>query len=277
MRFWKQIFNFYLDSSIHVALAVFAMSWVTLLEFRIPFDGVVLYFIFFASISGYNFVKYFGLARFHHRSLANWLKWIQLFSLLCFLLMCYYALQLKFKTQMVILVFGLVTFLYAIPFLPSKVIYDKHKNLRNISGLKVYIIALVWSGVTVVLPLINNNIPINADVIITIIQRFVFVVVLMLPFEIRDLNYDSLKLATIPQQIGIKNTKIIGVILLMIFFFLEYLKDVMNAYSVIILLIITFISLLFLVFSTKKQGSYYSSFFVEGIPIYWLLLMMLIF
>ncbi|MFL0354033.1 hypothetical protein [Xanthomarina sp. GH4-25] len=277
MRFWKQIFNFYLDSSIHVALAVFAMSWVTLLEFRIPFDGVVLYFIFFASISGYNFVKYFGLARFHHRSLANWLKWIQLFSLLCFLLMCYYALQLKFKTQMVILVFGLVTFLYAIPFLPSKVIYDKHKNLRNISGLKVYIIALVWSGVTVVLPLINNNIPINADVIITIIQRFVFVVVLMLPFEIRDLNYDSLKLATIPQQIGIKNTKIIGVILLMIFFFLEYLKDVMNAYSVIILLIIIFISLLFLVFSTKKQGSYYSSFFVEGIPIYWLLLMMLIF
>lgn len=275
MHLLKQIFNFYIDSSIHVALAVFGMSWVTLLEFHILFDDVVLYFIFFASISGYNFVKYFGLARFHHRSLANWLKWIQLFSLICFLLMCYYALQLEFKIQLVIFVFGLVTFLYAIPFLPNKVIYDSHKNLRSISGLKVYIIALVWAGVTVVLPLINNKIPINSDVVITIIQRILFVVVLMIPFEIRDLNYDSLKLATIPQQIGVKKTKVIGVLLLIIFFFLEFFKDEINANTIMVLLLVTFISMLFLVFANKNQKRYYSSFWVEGIPIYWLLLMMI--
>ncbi|WP_417882040.1 hypothetical protein [Xanthomarina gelatinilytica] len=274
MALLKQIFNFYIDSSIHVALAVFALSWVTLLEFGIPYDRAVLYFIFFASITGYNFVKYFGLARFHHRSLTNWLKLIQVFSLMCFIGMCYFALKLELISLIVILGFGVVTFLYAIPFLPNKILYDKHKNLRNVSGLKVYIIALVWAGVTVVLPLLNNHVPLDTNVVVSGFQRFVFVTVLMFPFEIRDLNYDSLKLATIPQQIGIKNTKMVGVLLLMLFFLLEFLKPQLNVEHTVSLLITMFVTLMFLIFANRNQGRYYSSFWVEGIPLVWLLLLL---
>lgn len=276
MGLLKHIFNFYLDSSIHVALAVFALSWITLLEFHVPYDEVVLSFIFFASISGYNFVKYFGRARFHHRRLTNWLKMIQLFSLFCFLFMCYFSWQLELKTLLIILAFGIVTFLYAIPFLPKKMASERHKNLRDVSGIKVYVIALVWAGVTVVLPLLNNNIPVSVDIVITIFQRFVFIIALMIPFEIRDLTYDSLKLATIPQQIGIKKTKIIGVLLLMVFLFLELFKVETNVYYLLALLITTFICLLFIIFSNKNQGKYYSAFWAEGIPIYWLLLLLLL-
>ncbi len=275
MALLKQIFNFYIDSSIHVALAVFALSWVTLLEFGIPYDRAVLYFIFFASITGYNFVKYFGLARFHHRSLTNWLKLIQVFSLMCFIGMCYFALKLELISLVVILGFGVVTFLYAIPFLPNKILYDKHKNLRNVSGLKVYIIALVWAGVTVVLPILNNHVPLDTNVVVTGFQRFVFVTVLMFPFEIRDLNYDSLKLATIPQQIGIKNTKMVGVLLLMLFFLLEFLKPQLNVEHTVSMLITMFVTLMFLIFANRNQGRYYSSFWVEGIPLVWLLLLLI--
>jgi len=275
MSFLKKILDFYIDCSIHVALAVFSLSWITLIEFHIPYDENLLFFNFYASITGYNFVKYFGLARFHHRSLTRWLKLVQIFSLFCFVLMCYYAFQLEVRTLFVILVFGIITFLYAIPFLPSKMIYDSNKNLRNISGLKVYIIALVWAGVTVFLPLINNDHSINTDVVLVVAQRFVLVVVLMFPFEIRDLNYDNLKLATIPQKIGIKNTKIIGILLLMLFFFLEFFKDEINANSIIALLITTFITLLLLILANRNQGRYYSSFCVESVPILWLVLMML--
>jgi hypothetical protein len=277
MSLLKKLLNFYLDSSIHVALAVYSLSWITLKEFNIPYDEYMLYFVFFASITGYNFVKYFGLTKFHYRSLATWLKVIQIFSLVCFILMGYCVFLLETNTLFYILAFGMVTFLYAIPFLPSKMIYDSNKNLRNISGLKVYIIAIVWAGVTVFLPIINNHYPINTDVIITLIQRLVFVIVLMFPFEIRDLSYDSLKLATIPQQVGVKQTKIIGVLLLMVFFFLEFFKDEISGYKILLTLIIAFISLLFLLFSKQTQGRYYSSFWVEGIPIYWLILVMLIF
>lgn len=277
MHLLKQIFNFYIDSSIHVALAVFALSWITLLRFHIPYDSAILHYIFFASISGYNFVKYFGIARFRHRGLTNWLKCIQIFSLVCFIVMLYYALQLESKTLMVVLGFGLVTFLYAIPIFPKNVIYDNSKNLRNISGLKVYIIALVWAGVTVVLPLLNNDVSMDVDVIITVFQRFVLVTVLMLPFEIRDLNYDSLELATIPQLIGINKTKIIGAILLLLFFLLDYLKYKNHIDSHIALLAITVICFLLLIFAKRNQGKYFSSFWVEGIPIYWLVILLLVF
>lgn len=270
MRALKTIFDFYIYSSIHVALAVFALSWVTLLQFDIEYDENVLYFIFFASITGYNFVKYFGLAKFHHRSLAKWLKTIQVFSGICFVIMGYFALKLEFNTLIYIGVFGLATFLYAIPIVPKKIFLDKKKNLRSIGGLKVYIIAVVWTGVTVFLPLLNNEFDITDDIIITAIQRFIFVLVLMFPFEIRDLNYDSLKLATIPQKIGVKQTKLVGLFLLIVFYLLNYFKDDINTTVLASYFIISSITLLFLVFSKQNQSKYYSAFWVESLPLVWL-------
>lgn len=275
MKGLKQVFDFYINSSIHVALAVVSLSWLTLLEFKVQIDTNLLYFIFFASVTGYNFVKYFGLAKFHHRSLANWLKLIQVFSFFCFLLMCFFAFKLQIKTLLFIGSLGLVTFLYAIPLLPKHVLFDEKLNLRNIGGLKIYVITLVWTGVTVILPLVDNAIDCSMTVFITALQRFVFVMVLMLPFEIRDLQYDSLMLSTLPQKIGVRRTKIMGGLLLLLFYFLEFFKMEVDWKRLICLTIITLTSYFFLVFAKKEQGKYYSGFWVEGIPILWLLLLLI--
>ncbi|WP_456440473.1 hypothetical protein [Psychroserpens sp.] len=275
MRALKTVFNFYINSSIHVALAIVAMSSITYLEFDIYFDINVLSFIGFASITGYNFVKYFGLAKFHYRSLSNKLKLIQAFSLISFLVMCFFALQLNTSSLIAILIFGIVTFLYAIPLLPNRFFVDKKKKLRSISGLKIYIIALVWAGVTVFLPLINSEFEINDDVVLSAVQRFMFVILLMLPFEIRDLSYDSLKLATIPQRIGVKLTKVIGLLLAFLIISLEYFKDKINIGHLISLAVIVLTTLLFLNFATKQQGKYYSAFWVESLPICWVILLLM--
>lgn len=276
MMLLKQLFNFYIHSSIHVALSAFSLAWITLIEFNVPYDTNVLYFIFFSSITGYNFVKYFGIAKFHHRSLATWLKPIQVFSFICFLIWCYFTFELNAISLICIGGLGLITFFYAIPFLPKQFFIDNRYNLRSISGLKVYLIALVWSGVTVFLPLINNNYFVTTDVVITGIQRFLFIIVLMLPFEIRDLQYDSLKLATIPQKIGVKWTKISGVLLLMCFFFLELFKNNIALNYLIALCVISAITMVFIIVSKKKQSRYYSSFFVEGLPVIWLIMLLLL-
>lgn len=275
MRILKIVFDFYLNSSIHVAISVYALTWITLNSFGIKYDENILYFNFYATITGYNFVKYFGLAKFHHRSLASWLKAIQIFSFICFLAFSYYALKLETKTLLWIGGLAVVTFLYAIPFLPKHLFLDKHQNLRSISGLKIYIIALVWSGVTVLLPLLNNDFNFNFDVGITFVQRFLFVIVLMLPFEIRDMKYDSLKLSTIPQKIGITKTKVIGLLILVVFFLLEFLKDDISPNAILIQLGITCITAFSVLFAYKNQGKYYSAFWVEGIPIIWLLVLIL--
>jgi len=277
MQVLKRILNFYLNSSIHVAFAASALTWVTLIELDLKLDKYLLYFVFFSTITGYNFVKYFGVAKFHHRSLAGWLKVIQVFSFMAFLAMCFVALYLELNTLILIGILGVVTFFYAIPvMLPKRYLFDDHKNLRQIGGLKVYVIALVWTFTSVCLPVVNEAVSIDADVIILGLQRFCYVLVLMLPFEIRDLNYDSLKLATIPQKIGIKKTKIIGVLLLLLFVLLDYFKDTLKQETLLSTVIIALITFVLLMFSNKNQSKYYSAFWVESLPIIWLLILLLL-
>jgi hypothetical protein len=275
MKIFKQVLNFYVNSSIHVALAVYSLAWVSLIEFDVSYDETVLCFIFYASITGYNFVKYFGIAKFHHRRLAIWLKWIQVLSFICFCFMCFYAFKLQIKTLLWIAVFGVITFFYAMPFLPIKPFEGFYQNLRNIGGLKVYIIALSWAGVTVFLPLIDNDYSISADVMLVALQRFLFILVLMLPFEIRDLQYDGLELATIPQKIGIKKTKVLGGVILIFIAGLEFLKDAILLSETMVMLLVLVVTFVFVLFSKKNQRSYYSAFWVEAIPILWLILLLL--
>ena len=268
MKVVKHLFNFYINSSIHVALALYALTWITLLELDLKYDETVLYFVFYASITGYNFVKYFDVAKFQHRRLTNWLRLIQVLSFFCFLLMCYYAFYLQFKTLLMISFFAVLTFFYAIPFIKKR-----HYTLRDVNGLKVYVIALVWVGATVFLPIINEDVVLGANVFLLAIQRFIYVLVLMIPFEIRDLKFDSLKLQTIPQKVGVRQAKLYGVLMLIVFF---CFKDEFSYSNVITLFLITAITAAFVVFSRTEQGKYYSAFWVEALPIFWLALLLVV-
>ena len=269
MKFLKRVFDFYINSSIHVALAVCSLVCITLLEFDQGVSFNLLFFVFFATVTGYNFVKYFGLAKFHHRSLATWLKYIQIFSFFCFLGLLYFTFQLNMKTLYILIGLGVITLLYAIPFLPKKYFLDKG-NLRAISGLKIYVIAFVWSVTTVIVPLVESEHFITHDVLIGSLQRFIYVLVVMLPFEIRDMRYDSLKLSTIPQRIGLQKTKLIGAILALQLLVLELFKDELVLGQFFVLVVVVLLMVLLLVQSNIQQRTYYSSFFVEGIPMIWL-------
>ena len=264
MTFLKKLFDFYLNASIHVALAVFSFVKITELYYGLEHNGNLNYFIFFATITGYNFVKYFGIAKFHHRSLTNDLKIIQVFSFVCFLLMCFYGFQLSIKTVFILAGFGLLTILYAIPFLSGF-----QKNLRNISYLKIVVVALVWAGVTVLIPVFDSfDIVDYQKITFLFLQRFLLVCALILPFDIRDIKYDVISLQTIPRKIGIQNTKKLGFVLLLFALVIEFLissdeisKNVFLAFSLIIMF--------FLMRAKENQSSYYSSFWVESLPIFW--------
>lgn len=272
MKVLQRIFNFYLNSSIHVALAVVCLTWLTCLEFEIKAKKEVLLFTFFAAVTGYNFVKYYGIAKFYHRSLSGWLKYIQIFSLFSFVAMLFYAIELQWQALLLICVLGMLTFLYAIPFFPKRFITKNAHSLRAISGLKIYIIALVWSVTVVLFPILNNEFLVTNDLLISLLQRFLFVLVLMLPFEIRDMKNDHLMLLTIPQQIGIKRSKLFGVLLLLFVLGLELFKDITSQNRLLVLALICLITMLFLLGSTMQQKKYYAAFWVEAIPMLWLLL-----
>ena len=258
MSFLKNIFNYYINSSIHVAIAVCALVGVTLLEFDASISNDLLGFIFFGTITGYNFVKYSKTIKARFGEMYLYLKIVQVFSLLALL---YFSMQISFYTGVIASGFALLTFFYTIPLL-------KNKNLRNITGLKLIIVATVWAGVTVLLPLFDNDIDLDATLWFSFVQRLLFVFALTLPFEIRDLNHDDLALGTLPQRVGVFKTKIIGIVLLLISSLMEFYKPESDWADIISFGLMSLVLLIFLIISKRKQTKYFASFWVESIPIF---------
>jgi hypothetical protein len=269
MRFFKLIFDFYINSSIHVALSCYALVRMTQHMFHISPEGATANFAFFGTIVGYNFVKYDALARAKKIQMRNELKAIVLFSLCSVILVGYYFFKLELITQIIAVIFFSIILLYTLPFFPNK------KNARNWAGVKIYIVALCWVGVTLGLPILDAGLSITMDFYLKCVQRFILIFVLVLIFEIIDLAKDDPHLKTVPQRIGVKRTKILGLFLLIPFYFLEFFKSVLDKNQLIINLILVLMIGLFLLFANEKRSKYYTSFWVESISIIWWLLLLL--
>ena len=267
MRPLRRIFDFYINSSIHVAIAVCAFTGISYHALNLEKDIDLFGFIFFGTITGYNFVKYAGIAKLHHYRLSNSLKILQVFSLFCFLFSVFFAFRLPYNTLIACIPLGLLTLFYAVP------ITSKKNNLRTLPSLKIFVIAAVWAGTTVYLPVIHNDHGIvNGEVWILIVRRFLLVLALILPFEIRDVTYDAIGLRTFPQILGIKKTKFSGYLLLTCFLALSLWKNTLGAEKWITPLLLFFMTFLAIYFAKEKHGRYYCSFWVEGIPIFaWIL------
>src|SRR5690606_35154402 len=215
----KRLFDFYLDASIHTAVSVFALIEITGIFFGINKDHHFAYLVFFGTIVCYNFVKY-GVEAKKYILVANtYHRYIQLISFIAGGCALYHAFYISVTSWIGIAVLLALTGLYAIPLLPHA------KNSRGLGGLKIFVVALVWAGTTVVLPVVSAYKSVDLDVWIEAAQRFILVLLLMVPFEIRDLEYDDPELRTLPQRYGIFNTKIMGWAGTLLFFFLTFLKS----------------------------------------------------
>ena len=276
MQLLKKIFDFYIFSNIHVALATFSLTKITLLQYKIS-ENTIPFFVFFSTIVAYNLIRYYELNDskdswfrrwfYHNLVLLKLLTFISIFGILFFLK------EVLLISLLLLIPFLLITIFYAIPILKYK---GKWKSIRNYPTLKIFSIGIAWAGITVLFPLVNNKIDIDLIALLIFVQRILIVIVITIPFDIRDVSYDCSSLKTIPQVYGIKKTKYIGVILLMLSVIIEYFL-ISNGFdsSFRINLLIILIALILLLKSSESQSKYYSSFVVESIPIVWLFLRML--
>ena len=253
-----------------MGLSCYALVHMTQHMFHIPYDETVANFAFFGTVVGYNFVKYDALARAKRAQMRNELKLIALFSLFSLALVGYYFFLLARITQITAIVFLSITLLYTLPFFPNR------KNARNWAGVKIYIVALCWVGVTIGLPLLNAEVAMTSDFFLKCIQRFILIFVLILVFEIIDRSKDDPHLQTVPQQIGAKMTKNLGVGLMILFYFLEFLKSSFDVNQLIVNFIVLVLVSLSLIFVNEQRSKYYTSFWVESIPILWWLMVVFI-
>lgn len=268
MQLLKKIFDFYLHGSIHVALSVYALVRMTFHFFHIGYDEPMALFAFFGTIVGYNFVKYDELVRAKKLKMTTERKAIVVLSVASFLLTVYYFFHLERQTQIVSVAFFGLTVLYTLP------VFPKIGNARNWAGIKIYIVAFCWAGITMFLPIINADLPLSHDVWLKFGQRFLLVIILILIFEIIDLKHDDTSLQTVPQKLGVKKTKLLNLFLLIPFYFLEFLRSDVEVRQLWINLVLVVVIALFTVFSSPKRSNYYTDFWVESIPIFWWILVL---
>ncbi|MEC8832582.1 MAG: hypothetical protein VX772_09495 [Bacteroidota bacterium] len=263
MRTLKAIFDFYLDASIHVAIAVISMAGVTFHLLGSSSDVNLLGFIFFSVIVCYNFIKY-GVEAYKYLIVSNaYHKIIQLFSFVSFAFAIYFLLQLDEEIWVATVVLGVLSALYAVPLLP------RAKNLRNLAGLKIYIVAFVWAGFSVLLPVLDAKMDLDWDFAVTFIQRMLLVLILILPFEIRDMQWDDKSLRTLPQVLGNKNTRRLGIVFTLIFFLLTFLKDHLHQTETLLRAILAIALILVMLSKKRMRSKYFVMFWVEAIPIFW--------
>lgn len=263
MQIVKTLFNFYLDASIHVALAATSLVGATVLLAHLPWKVSLLAFVFFSTIVCYNFVKY-GVDAYMYFVVPNKNhKPIQWFSFGCFGFALYFLSCLSWDIWIAVGVLSFFVALYALPVLPHA------QNLRSWGGLKIYSVALVWTGVTVGLPLMVAHRSMTWDMWVLVVQRFILIMVLLLPFEIRDLRWDDKRLKTLPQVLGIRNTQRLGFVLAVVFFVLTLLKRELFFLEIEMHAVLSMLLIGGCLSKNKMQSPYFASFWVEGIPIGW--------
>ncbi len=103
---------------------------------------------------------------------------------------------------------------YALPIMYWR---GEWRRLKEIPGIKIGLIAVVWSIATVVIPLWEQGLePWSSIVLLEAASRVLFIFAITLPFDVRDMARDErVGIITIPTLIGVERTRqLAGVALL---------------------------------------------------------------
>lgn len=263
--------RFILSHSIFVALCAAALCLQSVLLLHIEASGWLYGFVFFATISSYNFYwlvsRYFSDAS--GRNLLSFLKHSKTQSAIMLLALagaatCFFYAGISLKALLVAL---LLTLLYAIPLLPFPFL----RFTRRAGVLKTCLLAFTWTYVTAFIPMQKELSAMGGADIFIFSRRFLFMLMLCIIFDSRDSAVDKIRglrsLATDLSPITLRylETGIFIVLFSTNFLFLYYgisMRQMLALQVSTVALLITYL------FSIKKQGYFFYYFFVDGMMLF---------
>jgi hypothetical protein len=253
MKILLKIVDFYIQSSIHVAIAVFCLLQITIVSNQQQLNNHYSFCVFFGTVLGYNFLKYseYLLKRNLWNKKYFSIVGVSALAGIGFLFSFHF---LQYSAQQLILLSGLFVLIY--PF------------LRNVGWLKLFLVSFTVTFITVYIPFQATKY-LFMEFYFNLIQRFFIIISLLIPFEIMDSKTDDKSLNTLPQLFGIESTKLLGILLVIPFIILEFLKS----HPSYLVLLIGIITVTFINFTETHRNKYYTSFWVESVPILWWILL----
>lgn len=216
MRKWLiKFIDLILYSNLWIAVAALAMAMQTQLFLfgRVRYTPY-LPFLFCGTLFLYAIHRIVGLQKAkpfqekgRYKVIATFKSHIQFYAGISALVGAYFFFQLDLSFQLSLFAPALLSLAYVIP------LFDGKKRLRDFHFIKIFLIALVWTWLTVVMPALFYRLELQLCTLLMILERICFVFAITLPFDIRDLEVDRFnKVKTIPFRLGIRKSKAIALV-----------------------------------------------------------------
>ena len=268
MNFINTSIRFLIFSNIYVSFSASILAYLSF-SLRNSSNFNFVFFVFFSKLFLYNFnrlkKKSIDLQKKRNHFIEKNYKSLILFTLVTLIISLTLFNFVKWPNWIIFLLM-IISILYSIDIkFKNKIILRK---FRNIPYIKIFLISFTWSCITDLIPslIIENKINYN-----TLIQRFLFVISITIPFDIRDKNIDSNYLKTLPQIFGKNKSLLISIFLIfvcevLVFYQFFFLKSI----SLKNFLVIYFsyeISIVLIYIYDKIQKNFFMDFTYDGLPI----------
>ena len=258
MAILKQALDFYLKSSIHVALSVVALSVLNGMFLNKILDVNLLIFQFSSTIFYYNGLKYGQLL------LQGTLKQLWFTIALCVLIgisligSLYTLFHLSYFQFLMIGIAVILGLSYV--FLPSSVFGRENGTFKTLT------VALVWAIVTSALQAEDAK-----DITISNVVQFIatscWILALMFPFEFRDRKDDQLRHPTLVQRFGLGASRFLAQFFLACWVILILVSVCFERQYIIALLLSYVLATQIVAKGMRTSSLLYTEFWVEALPV----------
>ena len=215
---FKKAWELILFGSIFIASCAVAFCMETNILLGLPLNHFSFYcFVFGATLVQYNLhylVKTIAVKDSIRLAWSQRNKTIHLILLITGIILILFSFfSFHLKHFMVLFCLGCVAFLYSFPFLP----FGKKRRIKDYGFLKIITLALLWTLVTVWFPV--NSMRYDPYLFLFVfVKRFVFMFVLCLLFDVRDIEIDGKeKINTLAVMLGKKKSYSVSYLLLIVF------------------------------------------------------------
>jgi hypothetical protein len=270
-RVSRWLFELYVFGNVHIACCALALTLTTQSLLGLKLRPELLTFIFCATLFGYNlqrlpsnqavprcFARHFWNTQ--HRFLL-----ITLTILAAAAFMGSFA-RLYLRSQVMAMLPAALSFAYAIPIIPAG---RKRLELREIPGLKIFIIAITWAFSCALLPVASVHRAgqpwFPAAAIVWAVACGLMIFSITVPFDIRDLRFDAQRLKAVPAVLGVRNSIRIALAALILSNVLVWTNCVGSPAQAVGYSLWSVVAGLFIRKSSPERSEYYFSFWIDGL------------
>lgn len=250
-----------INSKIYISLAALVLTMATQVQIGLNLNWhPYLFLVFFATLFEYNLFRFLGIVNNRNSQNTNLKsKLVGFYLLVLFSVIGFIVALIKAKFIVILALAPIagITLFYSTPL-------GKHQKgffkLRQVPYLKIFMIAFVWATVTVLLPVIHAEKTFdNGHILTLIMERFLFVFAITIPFDIKDMEVDKKAgLKTIPLLIGKKKSIQLALLLLASSFILSAIHYSITAQWWLFFAVSTSIlSTAFLILRKKINNSFF--------------------